>query len=358
MEAWQTTEEEQEDEKVFYMSMTSAIVSLVATVMLFPPVLIYAKRLNTSSQKILEKSRNPRRGRSRYAVRSKATTTWLDKLIYWLLSTPVQMRARQAFAAETVLIYVLVVAILIVAIIITKRELPERHPIRQLIEIIFLATPGVYIMQCVLLLWCYTSRLISTFSESAMVRVHPHTAHAVLAFLVFNLITSALAFLLYLTIQSALVFVICLSIVLIVYLGLCIFLVVSFLRNMMKVATAGISESDGASAPVVDRGLADTALRVTVCAVLSLVSNCLLSVVFSLFLVKQCPGCPLFFETSPAVAFSLDSLINVFCLECSFRDGNADYLVVFGWLHDRLLGKWVHHLHLSQSIVSDDNNLN
>ena len=113
-----------------------------------------------------------------------------------------------------------------------------------------------------------------------------------------------------------------------VYVAECVYLILTFWKATLKVACNDNDDGDN-----MDRLLVDSALRVTVCAAISIFSNFVIvtETVLSLFV---CDGkCPLATFLIGDTLVAIDNATNVFALLCSYQEGSKYYFVVFGSLH-------------------------
>ena len=133
------------------------------------------------------------------------------------------------------------------------------------------------------------------------------------------------------------------TLILLIYFGLCVFLTVKFFNEAVRVAKQVTSlefdvDDNGDDVEVetggANKDLCDSALRVTLCAAMSLSSNCIVLILMIAALL-DCFDCNRWYITASFMV-CVDIVLNMSCLLGSFRDGQRYYFAVLRRLHDKL----------------------
>ena len=288
------------------------------------PVSWSAMKLCLISQSLLNKHRANQQANSNNTA-SKAIQMRLrqssSKWSFWLerLYTSVFVMSRSHQAVALLSLSTMLIRIIILAY---SRQIRSQSHWRSMY---FFSHSFIYWIQG----YVFQARLLSTFQRAKTAVPHRNkvkNAFAVVNIFLIVMVVFAFSILFFLEALIILVPVI-LGTCLIFYIALCLHLIWTFWTATLKVAS-NVDDDDG-----MDRSLVDNALRVTVCAAVSIFSNfvTVVNVVLSLFICSY--DCFLTWILISVTFVAIDILTNVFALLCSYQEGAQYYYVVFGSLH-------------------------
>ena len=293
---------------------TELVIQLIVFGVFSPPIVWASYKLFTFAQAVLDIHKEQGR-RMTAAIARNNNKSWLDRQVVALFSTPALMRAHQWF---TLTLFISCFSLLfwpVLALALGKGF--EKEPT----FVNYLCKLFVYFVQ----IYIFVSRFINTFQGSSVVKIKACFEK----FFVVNWIGGLLLVIsvLYLYVyerskksKMATLVVCCFMVV--HYSVLCVYVMTTFWRGTFKVAH---------SVEKVDHDLVDSALRVTVCALVAIGSNLITLLLLIVTILED-----IFFLAAMSVS-ALDNLINVLGLLFIFKAGRAYYDFVFGGLHRRLL---------------------
>ena len=340
-------ERNKDDVDYDYGTLKRAICVLTILVLFLYPVLVCSWRLYASASSVIQRQsqeHDMQRRASSYR-RLLAAQGIFEKWTIRLMSTAAQMLICKIVAALSTLsvLTMMMQLVSVLALAVFNKEGNSSIGLAYTAGFLELSIGFMFALQCGLLLWCYTTRLITTFEESASVRVEHKAAQRVLAYIIFCAIAFFTGLIIWILTDNPLIAIACSSLIFLGYVVICAWLMATFLSRVMLVARSSAAENDDSEAARREGNLnfclADTALRVTVCAFLALMTNCFVVIFAFTYILSGCPSCAMTLYVMDCVVFAVDKITNAFCLECSFQDGTQYYLNVLGCLHIRLLNK-------------------